>query len=70
MKFDVRISGEIRKVAEELVKEYKGEISVYEALTIALKAEQNALFKTAFVISQSDDYPTALEAIVIALKEK
>jgi hypothetical protein len=70
MEFDVRISGEIRKVAKELVKEYEGELSVYEALTIALKAEQNELFKRAFVISKSDAYPTALEAIVIALKEK
>ncbi len=42
-------------------------MSDFEALTLALKAEQNELFRLAFMISSSDNYPTALEAIANAL---
>ncbi|NWJ49755.1 MAG: histidine kinase [Bacteroidetes bacterium] len=54
---------------EELVKELKLDyvLTDFEALKIALESERNYLIKTAFVITVSDEYPTALEAIAIAL---
>ncbi len=62
------LSDDVRKLAKEIKSEYK--ISDFEALDIALKAEQNQLIKSAFVISSSDSHPTGLEAIAIALGYK
>lgn len=64
-KYPVRIATDVENLAKELKAEYK--LTNFEALTIALKAEQNDLFKTAFVISSMDEYPTALEAIALGL---
>lgn len=61
----VGLSKDVRKLATELKENYK--LSDFEALTLALKAEQNELFRLAFMISSSDNYPTALEAIANAL---
>jgi hypothetical protein len=36
-------------------------------LSLALKTEQNNLFRRAFVVTSSDNTPTALEAIANAL---
>jgi hypothetical protein len=64
-KYGVGISTDVKLLVKELKEEY--ELSDGEALTIALKAEQNQMFKQAFVISANDDTPTALEAIAIGL---
>ena len=64
-KYPIRIATDIRNLVKDLKEEYK--LTNYEALIIALKAEQNDLIKTAFVISSMDEYPTALEAIAIGL---
>lgn len=60
------INHEVKELAKELKETYK--LTDYEALSLALKAEQNSLFKRAFVVTSSDSVPTALEAIAIALK--
>ncbi|MFT3912265.1 MAG: hypothetical protein QM737_22750 [Ferruginibacter sp.] len=64
-KYGVHVSKDVETLTKELKAEYK--LSDYEALTLALKAEQNELFRRAFVLSNSDDYPSGLEAIAIAL---
>ena len=38
-----------------------------DALSLVIQSERNEILKQAFVISDSDKYPTALEAIVISL---
>lgn len=68
LKYGVKISSDVRKLAKELKEEYK--LSDFESLTLALKAEQNELFKLAFVISSSDSYPSALEKIAMLLENK
>ena len=54
---------------ENLVVDLKAQynLSNYEALDIACKIEQNNLLRRAFVLSEQDNYPTALEAVAIAL---
>ena len=43
------------------------EITLAEALSLILESERNEILKKAFLVSDSDNYPTALEAIAIAL---
>ena len=62
------LSTDARKLAESIQKEYN--LTNYEALDIALKAEANDLFRKANVISSDDSYPSALEKIAIELSEK
>jgi hypothetical protein len=64
----MKVSSEIRNLTKSIQQEYK--LSDYEALTIALKIESNALFRKANVISSNDSYPSALEKIAIALSDK
>ncbi|MGZ9736610.1 histidine kinase [Flavobacterium sp. GNP002] len=64
----MKVSTEIRKLTASIQQEYK--LSDYEALTIALKIEENELFRKANVISKDDKYPSALEKIAIELKNK
>jgi hypothetical protein len=54
-----------RELADELKKNYN--LTDYESLQLALKAEQNEILKTGFAISSSDKYPTGLEVIAISL---
>lgn len=68
LKNSAYISFDVKTLAKELKSEYK--LSDFEALTIALKAEQNGLLKSAFVVSPLDDKPTALEAIANALENR
>jgi len=68
LKYGVQLSSDVISLAEELQKSY--ELTNYEAMDLALKAEQNELLKLAFVISSSDNYPSALESIAIALGQK
>jgi hypothetical protein len=65
LKYGVDVSNDVRSLAKELKETYK--LTDFESLTLALKAEQNELFKLGFVISSSDKYPSALEAIAISL---
>ena len=65
LKYGVHLSTDVRELAKDLKEDYK--LTDYEALTLALKAEQNELLKLGFVISSSDSYPTGLEAIANAL---
>jgi hypothetical protein len=61
----IGISGNVEKNAKELKAEYN--LTDYEALSLALKAEQNELIQRGLVISGADSYPAGLEAIAIAL---
>lgn len=62
------VSTTIRNLTKSIQQEYK--LSDYEALTIALKIEENELFRKAHVVSSNDKYPSALENIAIALDNK
>ncbi len=68
LKYGVTVSKDVKKLANELKKEYK--LSEFESLSLALKAEQNELIKLGFVISSSDNHPSGLEAIAIGLSYK
>ena len=65
LKYGVSVSNDVRKLAKDLKDEYK--LTDFEALTLALKAEQNELLKLGFVISSSDNHPSGLEAIAIGV---
>ena len=62
------LSTDARKLAESIQKEYN--LTNYEALDIALKAEANELFRKANVISSDDCYPKKKKKIAIELSEK
>jgi hypothetical protein len=64
-KYPSTVSSSVKELTKDLKESFKQ--TDFEALTLALKAEQNDLFKKAFVITASDNYPTALEAIANAL---
>ena len=66
LKYGVDLSSDVIELAKEIQKDYEG-ISNYQALDLALKAEQNELLKLAFVISSNDSTPSGIEAIAIAL---
>lgn len=59
------ITGKQIKEAEELSVECN--ISIADALSLVIQSERNEILKKAFVISDSDKYPTALEAIANGL---
>lgn len=52
-----------KRIADSLIKEYQ--MTPYEAFQIACKIVKNDLFKKAYAVYE--DYPTALEAIAIAI---
>lgn len=54
-----------KKEADDLSVECN--ITMAEALNLIIQSERNEILKTAFVIKNSNDTPTALEAIAIAL---
>lgn len=64
-KYPPNITHDIKELAKDLKENFK--LSDFEALSLALKAEQNNLFRRAFVVTSSDNTPTALEAIANAL---
>ncbi len=64
----LNLSKDAKKLANDFKEEFK--LSDFEALSLALKAEQNELIKISFNISNSDSHPTNLEAIAIALGYK
>lgn len=57
----------VRDLASELKKDHK--LSDFESLSLALQAERNEILSRAFVLSDSDQYPTALETIVHKLED-
>ncbi|GJQ61153.1 MAG: hypothetical protein SCALA702_02060 [Melioribacteraceae bacterium] len=59
------LTNDVKHFLKDLKSEYN--LTDYEALMVALKAEQNNLLKKAFVISATDSTPTGLEAIAISL---
>ncbi len=59
------ITGKQIKEAEELSVECN--ISMADALSLVIQSERNEILKKAFVISDSDKYPTGLEAIAMGL---
>lgn len=59
------ITGKQIKEADELSVECN--ISMADALSLVIQSERNEILKQAFVISDSDKYPTALEAIAMGL---
>ena len=65
LKYGVSVSKDVRELVKDLKSEF--ELSDFEALTVALKAEQNELIKLGFVISSSDSHPSGLEAIAIGV---
>lgn len=64
-KYPPNIPKSVKELAKGLQEDFK--LTDFEALSLALKAEQNELFRRAFVITTSDNYPTVLEAIANAL---
>ena len=59
------ITGKQIKEADELSVECN--ISMADALSLVIQSERNEILKRAFVISDSDKTPTALEAIAMGL---
>jgi hypothetical protein len=59
------ITGKQIKEADELSVECN--ISMADALSLVIQSERNEILKRAFVISDSDKKPTALEAIAMGL---
>lgn len=59
------ITGKQIKEADELSVECN--ISMADALSLIVQSERNEILKRAFVISDSDKNPTALEAIAMGL---
>lgn len=65
--FDVDIRRTTSKLASSLKDSYN--LSDYESLKIALSIEQNEILARAFVLTTTDEVPTALEAISIAISD-
>lgn len=68
LKYGVHLSSDVKELTKNLKEDYK--LTDFEALTLALKAEQNELLKRAFVVSSNGSHPNGLEAIAIALGYK
>ena len=68
LKYGIEVSKDVRNLANDLKEEFK--LSDYEALSLALKSERNELLRLGFVISQSDNHPSGLEAIANAIGYK
>lgn len=62
------LSPKVSKLADDLKREYK--LSNFEALDIALKIEKNQILERAFVLSDSDGQPTALEKLIHTIEFK
>lgn len=56
----------VKDLALDLKEQYK--ISDFEALSLALNVERNEVLSRAFVLTDSDEHPTALEKIVHKLE--
>lgn len=56
----------IETYVEELKYSYK-KLTDFEALSIAVRMQRNDILASAFVVSQADRHPTALEKIAMQL---
>ncbi len=54
------------RIAKELKEEYS-KLSDFEALSLAIQIQRNQILENGLAVSSSDRYPSALEAIAIAL---
>lgn len=61
-----------RHASQNLAKELKSYYSLddYQTIDLALKAERNEILSRAFVLTDSDRVPTALEKLVHTIEEK
>ena len=62
------LSFKVSKLAETLKREHK--LSSYEAFDIALKIEKNQILERAFVLSDLDKHPSALEKLIHTIQDK
>ncbi len=53
-------------IAKRLKEEYS-KLSDFETLSLAIQIQRNQIIQSGLVVSSSDKYPSALEAIAIAL---
>jgi len=53
-------------IAKQLKEEYP-KLSDFEILSLAIQIQRNQILENGLVVSSSDKYPSALEAIAIAL---
>ena len=58
----------VRDLATELKSNYK--LDDYQSLDLALKAEKNEILSRAFVLTDSNTYPTALEKLIHTIQDK
>ncbi|TDX09016.1 histidine kinase [Flavobacterium sp. S87F.05.LMB.W.Kidney.N] len=54
------------RIAKQLKEEYS-KLSDFEILSLAIQIQRNQILENGLVVSSSDKYPSALEAIAIAL---
>lgn len=54
------------RIAKELKEEYS-KLSDFEILSLAIQIQRNQILENGLAVSSSDKYPSALEAIAIAL---
>lgn len=54
------------EIAEGLRKTYS-ELTIIEALNLAVQIERNQILENAFTVSRNDENPPSLEAIAISL---
>lgn len=54
------------QIAEDLRKTYT-ELTMIEALNLAVQIERNQILENAFSVSRNDSHPPSLEAIAISL---
>ena len=66
--FEVHSIVETAKQLQEAVKPKT--LDLADALKLAIEIERNMILKSAFVVRDDNDYPSALEAIAIALGYK
>jgi len=64
----LHLTKKVKDLAKEL-QEYQG-LTAYEALDIALKVERNEILERAFVLSDSDSVPSALEKLIHTIEDK
>jgi hypothetical protein len=54
------------RIARQLKEEYS-KLSDFEILSLAIQIQRNQILESGLAVSSSDKYPSALEAIAIAL---
>lgn len=65
---NLSIPKKVKNLANSLQEDYR--LTAYEALDIALKSERNEILSRAFVVSDSDTNPTALEKLIHTIEDR